>query len=243
MDCPSQRIAATFTIRASSYYFLDSDGDGYGNAANSIIVCDGETPLASYISNFTDCDDGNSNDVMVDIDNHPVAIGMHEANAMISSEGMIAPGSDLVTFQAGTAIILESGFHAQAGSNFLAKIDSCGQLPSAVLPVEKATVRQAPSKVLPTSVQNPIKKIALKVFPNPFQQQTQIAFQLAQKEKISLAVYDNYGRLVQSYYRNEWQEAGDYQVTFNASEFSTGIFIVVLRTGNDIVSQRVVLIK
>ena len=237
--CPSQRTAATFVV-SGQYYFLDNDGDGYGDANNSRIVCNGDNPLTNYITNFTDCDDGNSDDVMMQIDNHPVSTGMHQANAMISSAGMIQSGGSLVTFQAGSAIILSPGFHAQAGSSFLAKIDSCGALPTTILSKESTTFRQINGGIIAT---NPASKIDLKIFPNPFRQRTQIAFQLAKKEQVSLMVYDGYGRLVQSYYQNEWQEAGDYQVTFEAKEFSTGVFIAVLRTGNDLVSRRVVLVR
>lgn len=237
--CPSQRTAATFTV-SGQYFFLDNDGDGYGNAESAIVVCEGEAlPLVSYITNFTDCDDTNSNDVMVEINNHPIPSGMHQANNTISSEGMIPSGEPLVTFQAGSVIILEPGFHAQAGSQFIAKIDSCGVSPSGILPEMPATARQLTS--IPT-IEQP-KTIDLNIFPNPFRQQTQIGIQLPQRERISLLVYDGYGRLVRSFYLNEWQEAGDYQVTFEANEFVSGVFTVVLQTRNDLVSKRVILVR
>ncbi len=39
--------------------YRDADGDGYGNAAQSIEVCGGTAP-AGYVSDATDCDDGNA---------------------------------------------------------------------------------------------------------------------------------------------------------------------------------------
>ncbi len=238
-SCPSQRTEATFIV-SGQYYFLDNDGDGYGDAENVRVVCNGDSPLTNYITNFTDCDDDNNSDVMMQIDDQPVSTGMHQANSMISSEGMIQSGSSLVTFQAGSAIILSPGFHAQAGSSFLAKIDSCGALPSSIISKAPSTARQTKPRL---TIENQAKNIDLKVFPNPFQQQTEIAFRLTQKEQISLMIYDGYGRLVKSYYQHEWQEAGMYQVTFEAQAFSTGVFIAVLRTGNDLVSKRVVMVR
>ncbi len=237
--CPSQRTAAIFEV-SGSYYFIDNDGDGYGDAKNFIVICEGEeVPFTSYITNFTDCDDENSDDVMKEINEHPVATGFHQVNAMISSEGTIASEEQSVIFQAGAVIILKPGFHAQVGSSFIARIDSCGALPSTILPEMPVTARQA-TIMSPT---NPIKNIDLKIFPNPFQQQTQIAYQLAEKTPISLVVYDGYGRLVKSYYLDDWQAAGAYQVTFDADELATGVFTVVLRTGNELMSRRVVLVR
>ena len=46
------------TINAGTLYFADTDGDGYGNAEVSIYAC---TAQSGYVSNSTDCNDGNSN--------------------------------------------------------------------------------------------------------------------------------------------------------------------------------------
>ena len=41
----------------STTFYLDSDNDGYGNAAQTIVAC---TAPEGYVSNSLDCDDGNS---------------------------------------------------------------------------------------------------------------------------------------------------------------------------------------
>jgi hypothetical protein len=38
-------------------YYLDADGDSYGDAGNSLSSC---TPVSGYVTNSTDCDDGNA---------------------------------------------------------------------------------------------------------------------------------------------------------------------------------------
>ena len=239
VGCTSLRTAATFEVSSGEYYFLDGDMDGYGDANTSTIVCSGDTPPSNYVSNFTDCDDTYDGDVMMTINQHPVEVEMHQANAMIISEGTVAPNVDLVTFQAGDVITLLPGFHAMAGSNFLAKIDSCGQNPSATLILKNSSLSRQN-----TTISNAvIPDISLKVFPNPFISSTQIAFQLPQEEKINLSVYDNFGRLIKTYYDGDWQAAGTYEVTFESGDLTSGLFIAVLKTEKAVVSQRIVLTR
>ncbi len=236
--CPSSRTVATFDV-SGSYYFLDNDMDGYGDANTSTVVCSGETPPSNYVSNFTDCDDTYDGDIMIIINDHPVDVEMHQANAMITSEGTVEPNANLVTFQAGDVISLMPGFHAMAGSNFLAKIDSCGQHPLATLVVDNSSISRQNQNNLPSNISN----ISLKIYPNPFISSTQIIFQLPQEEKIALSIYDNFGRLIETYYDGDWQAAGRYQVTFDSGDLTTGLFIAVLRTEKSVVSQRIVLAR
>ena len=50
--------SAVFTILPNITYYLDSDGDGYGNPANVAVSC--ATSLSGYVTNNTDCDDSNA---------------------------------------------------------------------------------------------------------------------------------------------------------------------------------------
>jgi hypothetical protein len=45
---------------ACQLFYLDSDGDGYGNAASTMVGCSGAPPL-HYVADNTDCDDNNAN--------------------------------------------------------------------------------------------------------------------------------------------------------------------------------------
>ena len=47
------------TVNATSIYYLDNDGDGYGNPNTAINSC---SPPANYVSNGQDCNDNNAND-------------------------------------------------------------------------------------------------------------------------------------------------------------------------------------
>ncbi|TRV27898.1 MAG: hypothetical protein EWV88_04065, partial [Microcystis wesenbergii Mw_MB_S_20031200_S109D] len=46
--------SAVITVLSNTTYYADVDGDGFGNAASSIVSC---FPLGGYVTNNTDCDD------------------------------------------------------------------------------------------------------------------------------------------------------------------------------------------
>jgi hypothetical protein len=55
-DCDST-VNLTLTIVSGFTFYADTDGDGYGDPANSVVAC--EQPLG-YVSNNDDCDDTNN---------------------------------------------------------------------------------------------------------------------------------------------------------------------------------------
>jgi hypothetical protein len=49
-------LAVTVTIPVASTYYLDADGDSYGNAGSSVQAC---TLPVGYVTNSSDCNDTN----------------------------------------------------------------------------------------------------------------------------------------------------------------------------------------
>ncbi|MBL1215574.1 MAG: T9SS type A sorting domain-containing protein [Ignavibacteriae bacterium] len=78
-------------------------------------------------------------------------------------------------------------------------------------------------------------------YPNPFNPSTKIQYQLSKQSEVKLFVYDLLGRRVQNIV-NEIQEAGYYEIDFNASNLSSGVYFYTIEAigvdGTNFVSSK-----
>ena len=79
-------------------------------------------------------------------------------------------------------------------------------------------------------------------FPNPFNPTTQIKFSLPVDEYVSLKIYDILGREVAQLV-NEIKIAGEYEVTFDASQLSAGVYLYKIEAGNYKATKKLILMK
>lgn len=79
-------------------------------------------------------------------------------------------------------------------------------------------------------------------YPNPFNPVTTIRYYLSEASKISLDVYDLAGVHVATLERGE-KERGYYQVLFNGSKLSSGVYFYRLKTNSDVFTQKMILVK
>jgi len=79
-------------------------------------------------------------------------------------------------------------------------------------------------------------------FPNPFNPSTVISYQLPVTSNVTLKVYDILGREVAKLV-NEEKPAGTYEVQFNASGLTSGIYFYQLSTGNYTETKKMILLK
>jgi hypothetical protein len=79
-------------------------------------------------------------------------------------------------------------------------------------------------------------------YPNPFNPSTTINYSLPVDEKVVLKVYDILGKEV-AILVNEQKPAGNYQIKFNASLLSSGVYIYKLQAGDFISSKKMLLLK
>ncbi|MFZ2322518.1 MAG: glycoside hydrolase family 3 C-terminal domain-containing protein [Ignavibacteriaceae bacterium] len=98
-----------------------------------------------------------------------------------------------------------------------------------------------------TNATNDIENIPLHFslsqnFPNPFNPETCINYQLSEYAHVTLKVYDILGREVVTLV-NESKPAGKYEINFNASNLSSGVYISTLRANNFVSSKKMILIK
>ncbi|GBD86933.1 hypothetical protein BMS3Abin03_00858 [bacterium BMS3Abin03] len=79
-------------------------------------------------------------------------------------------------------------------------------------------------------------------YPNPFNPSTLIAYSIPQEGFVSLNIYNLLGEKVATLV-NSIQEAGRYEVSFDASSLASGIYVYSLKSGSSLTSRKMLLMK
>lgn len=99
--------------------------------------------------------------------------------------------------------------------------------------------------VNPTGVSNEDNKeenALLANFPNPFNTSTVIPYRLIAGGRVQLFIYDMLGNEVAQLV-NEDKPPGYYEVSFNASNLASGVYLYKLQAGNFVQTKKLVLLK
>ena len=110
----------------------------------------------------------------------------------------------------------------------------------------------SPAKIILSGISNPTgindnteKPGTFKLeqnFPNPFNPSTKINFSIPEKERVSLKVFNILGGLVSILTDREY-EKGNYQLEFNGSKLSTGVYLYELSAGNSKEVKKLTILK
>ena len=79
-------------------------------------------------------------------------------------------------------------------------------------------------------------------YPNPFNPKTVLRYQIPKSSKVTIKIYDMLGIEVGTLV-NELKDAGAYEVVFDASNYSSGIYIYRLQAGSFVETKKMVLLK
>ena len=79
-------------------------------------------------------------------------------------------------------------------------------------------------------------------YPNPFNPSTTISYSIPKQSKVSLKIYDMLGSEIAELV-NEEKAVGSYEVNFDASNLSSGIYFYTLKTNNSVLTKKMTLIK
>ena len=82
----------------------------------------------------------------------------------------------------------------------------------------------------------------LQNYPNPFNPSTFIRYQIPKSGFVSLKIYDILGNEVKALV-NETKSAGSYEVKFDGSDLSSGIYFYQLKTNNYTATKKLMLLK
>ena len=99
----------------------------------------------------------------------------------------------------------------------------------------------------PTSVSDPVAGLPQEFqleqnYPNPFNPTTLIGFELPVNSDVKLEVFDMLGRRV-SVLTDGMMEAGKHQVSFDASQLSSGVYVYKLQAGSRTITRKMTLLK
>ena len=90
--------------------------------------------------------------------------------------------------------------------------------------------------------ENPIEFLLSQNYPNPFNPSTVISYQLPVSSNVTLKVFDVLGNEIATLI-NEEKPAGSYEVNFNASILSSGIYFYKLQAGSFSETKKLILLK
>ncbi|HSL87818.1 MAG TPA: T9SS type A sorting domain-containing protein [Ignavibacteriaceae bacterium] len=98
------------------------------------------------------------------------------------------------------------------------------------------------SNVIEIDIKTPAKYSLEQNYPNPFNPSTVIRYQLSVNSYVTLKVYDVLGNEV-AVLVDEFREAGRFEITFDASNLASGMYLYRLQSGNYIETKKMVIIK
>jgi hypothetical protein len=88
----------------------------------------------------------------------------------------------------------------------------------------------------------PKNYVLMQNYPNPFNASTKINFSLPKPEHVNITIYDILGRRVEQLLDKD-MPAGNYELTWRADEYSSGMYFYVMHTPRAKLSRKMVLLK
>jgi hypothetical protein len=98
------------------------------------------------------------------------------------------------------------------------------------------------SNVVEVDISSPAVYALEQNYPNPFNPSTTIKYSIAEDGYVKLSVYNMLGEEVTTIVNN-LQKAGRYEVNFNASGLSSGVYVYRIEAGNYTASKKLMLMK
>jgi hypothetical protein len=79
-------------------------------------------------------------------------------------------------------------------------------------------------------------------YPNPFNPVTMLTYDVPSDMNVSMGIYDVRGRLVEELI-NDMHDQGRYEITWNADQHSSGVYMVKMTAASTVKVQKVMLVK
>jgi len=88
----------------------------------------------------------------------------------------------------------------------------------------------------------PLKFLLSQNYPNPFKEKTKIKYCVPYKTEINISVFNAKGHPIKNLITAE-QEAGTYEVEFDATSLPSGVYFYQLKSGEFIQTKKMILLK
>lgn len=99
-----------------------------------------------------------------------------------------------------------------------------------------------PSSVINEETKSPNQFALEQNYPNPFNPSTKIQYTIGSNQFVQLKIYDLLGREVKTLV-SEYRDAGSYNVDFDASNLTSGIYLYKLQAGDFVQTKKMLLMK
>ena len=185
-----------------------------------------------------------------------IVAGYDVINNSPNGDYIVDVGADIV-FHGGKSVWLEPGFKAVEGSTFRAFVDpffTCTQYPNGKWdgtnsnypsPIVYQTVLLDIDQYEDESIEIDGKKVNnyLNIYPNPISEQATIEYLIAESEDVTVVITNICGEELLSLQNKQKHKGGKYQITFNGSSLSDGIYLVTLESNGYKETKRFLKIK
>ncbi len=93
----------------------------------------------------------------------------------------------------------------------------------------------------------PVSISSLQSYPNPFYEQTRIIYSISNPMQVEISIYNASGQKIRTL-TNEFQESGNHSLVWDAKDDTgmramEGLYLIILRAGDDITSTKTILLK
>ncbi|MBC7774985.1 MAG: T9SS type A sorting domain-containing protein, partial [Phycisphaerae bacterium] len=218
-------------------------GESFGNATE---YSDGDIATINYLYPARACQFEYYPTYAIPSVSRPLVF---EAGVVINANLMIAPGNN-ITYDGGQEILLRPGFETKGSTTFLAVIEGCGgvyqmtnsgDMDEWIYDAEQK--HQNPESSEPTTLKPATTETTASVdaTPNPFTTSTTIAYTLPIAQDVDIQIFNALGNLVVQPVRQEQQTAGLHEFTFEANGLPAGVYFLVMQTGGQKMTKRLVL--
>ncbi|MBK7500951.1 MAG: T9SS type A sorting domain-containing protein [Ignavibacteriales bacterium] len=98
------------------------------------------------------------------------------------------------------------------------------------------------SNIVEVDLTLPIEFSLEQNYPNPFNPATSIQYTISSKQNVQLLVYNVLGKEIATLV-NEEKPAGNYEVNFDASKLSSGVYFYQLQAGSFVETKKMILLR